>query len=456
MTLASCFAILSGPILRGRRVGKRARGFMDAIGSMNSLRDDTATIVRNGKNASARRVDDQDSTIGAFDALLAGVVALPVALPIVLLPVGNETPVTTQTTTQIDGEAVATAPISAPPVDPKAAASDAAATAVEANKGSTPAGFQPDAQAGPEGTAPALANDQSVAAAALVDGETLLAQLSALGVDGDTAAQNTTPTVATNAANLAVSRSNAGANAALQKTAPIEAQSSPDATSNTQTPATTGGAPTQSATANEATTSKSNNVEVVQKVASQGQEPVSTTLDGAGSTAVIGGQEVATPANDQASRAPQLTPHTIPMLAATMMRRFESGSKQFTMRLDPPELGQVEVKLTVGVDKKVRAVVSADRPEALADLVRSARELARALADAGLDLDDNGLTFQLNDPSSGGQQRGARDPQTAQHATTSSAQVRNGEAEVQTPLDKVKTANDPFQRWQRARIALTA
>jgi flagellar hook-length control protein FliK len=157
---------------------------------------------------------------------------------------------------------------------------------------------------------------------------------------------------------------------------------------------------------------------------------------------------------------PQFTPHTIPMLAATMVRRFESGARQFTMRLDPPELGQVEVKLTVGPDKKVRAVVSADRPEALADLVRSARELTRALFDAGLELEERGLTFTMNDPS-GSQQRGQNGRQDstdfAHNISAQTGELNSNEASL---VAHIKTSsnisNDPFQRWQRARIALTA
>ena len=166
--------------------------------------------------------------------------------------------------------------------------------------------------------------------------------------------------------------------------------------------------------------------------------------------------ETAHATTDSVPRETQFTPQTIPMLAATLVRRLESGARQFTMRLDPPELGQVEVKLTVTADKKVRAVVSADRPEALADLVRSARELTRALLEAGLDLDERGLTFTLNDPSDS-RQGNRRDQHHANNDRLTSV-VGAPETDVDAPARAAQatSSNDPFQRWQRARIALTA
>ncbi|MEN9856060.1 MAG: hypothetical protein RL186_133 [Pseudomonadota bacterium] len=164
---------------------------------------------------------------------------------------------------------------------------------------------------------------------------------------------------------------------------------------------------------------------------------------------------------NQPHQSQQLSAHALPMLAATLMRRFDSGARQFTMRLDPPELGQVEVKLSVAADKTVRAVISADRPEALADLTRSAKELSQALMDAGLDLEENGLTFSLNDQA-GGQSSNGHGQGSEPHAPTFGGRPaalladetsQQETAPTQSPEDN---SADPFQRWQRARVALTA
>jgi flagellar hook-length control protein FliK len=163
---------------------------------------------------------------------------------------------------------------------------------------------------------------------------------------------------------------------------------------------------------------------------------------------------VTAPTSDAPARTqPSLPPHTIPMMAATMMRRLENGVRQFSMRLDPPELGKVEVKLTVENDKKTRAVISVDRPEALADLTKSTRDLIQALRDAGLDIEDNGLSFNLNGGSNN-QNQHARD----QHPTRQTFGSSDVVADV--PAIPAIQTNRPsqdgeFQTWRRTRVALT-
>jgi chemotaxis protein MotD len=84
-----------------------------------------------------------------------------------------------------------------------------------------------------------------------------------------------------------------------------------------------------------------------------------------------------------------------------IVRKLERGGVSFEMRLDPPELGQVQIKLEVSGDGGVKAHVGAETPAALAELVRNARELERALTASGLRLEDQGLTFDLNDRPQG-------------------------------------------------------
>ncbi len=103
-----------------------------------------------------------------------------------------------------------------------------------------------------------------------------------------------------------------------------------------------------------------------------------------------------------AQTTPRFTPQSAQQLAAQITRRFDAGSRVFDIRLDPAELGRVDVRLELMPDQRVQAILSAERQETLAELQRSAKDLARALSEAGLDLDDDGLSFQLaedNDPS---------------------------------------------------------
>lgn len=96
-----------------------------------------------------------------------------------------------------------------------------------------------------------------------------------------------------------------------------------------------------------------------------------------------------------AQTTPRFTPQSAQQLAAQITRRFDAGSRVFDIRLDPAELGRVDVRLELMPDQRVQAILSAERQETLADLQRSAKDLARALSEAGLDLADDGLSFQL-------------------------------------------------------------
>ena len=82
-------------------------------------------------------------------------------------------------------------------------------------------------------------------------------------------------------------------------------------------------------------------------------------------------------------------------VAREIVRRFDGETTKFEMRLDPPELGRVEVRMEVTRDHKVTAVLAADSPQALTELVRHARELEQTLQSAGLELAENGLSFDL-------------------------------------------------------------
>ena len=98
----------------------------------------------------------------------------------------------------------------------------------------------------------------------------------------------------------------------------------------------------------------------------------------------------------------RFAPHTAQQMAGQITRSFNNGHKVFDIRLDPAELGKVDVRLELRADNRVHAVLTAERPETLNELQRSARDLERALADAGLDLSEDGLTFQLGDDSNAG------------------------------------------------------
>jgi flagellar hook-length control protein FliK len=94
----------------------------------------------------------------------------------------------------------------------------------------------------------------------------------------------------------------------------------------------------------------------------------------------------------------------LPALAVEIVGRSKSGTKQFDIRLDPPELGRVEVRLSIDATGKASAHLSADQPQTLSLLQKDAPVLTRALREAGLDVSQDGLNFSLrqqNENSSG-------------------------------------------------------
>jgi flagellar hook-length control protein FliK len=104
-------------------------------------------------------------------------------------------------------------------------------------------------------------------------------------------------------------------------------------------------------------------------------------------------------------------------LAVAIAARAQAGSSQFDIRLDPPELGRIDVRLGVDGSGQVTTHVTVDRADTLQLLQSQQPQLQQALEQAGLKTADNGLQFTLRDQSfagqnggSGGQQQQAAPP----------------------------------------------
>ena len=98
-------------------------------------------------------------------------------------------------------------------------------------------------------------------------------------------------------------------------------------------------------------------------------------------------------------------------LPITIAARALAGSNQFDIRLDPPELGRIDVRLDVDSNGQVTSHVTVDRPETLTLLQSQQPQLERALEQAGLKTSDNSLQFTLRDQSfTGGNSGGSAQP----------------------------------------------
>jgi flagellar hook-length control protein FliK len=115
-----------------------------------------------------------------------------------------------------------------------------------------------------------------------------------------------------------------------------------------------------------------------------------------------------TPAASAAPTAlpPDAAPIQIAGLAVEIAARAQAGRNRFEIRLDPPELGRIDVRLDVDASDNVTSRLVVERAETLEVLRRDAGDLQRALQDAGLKTSDNGLQFALRDQNFAGRRDG--------------------------------------------------
>lgn len=118
---------------------------------------------------------------------------------------------------------------------------------------------------------------------------------------------------------------------------------------------------------------------------------------------------------DASARAEQVAHRPVPHPAASdqvkakLVKAAQDGMSKIEIQLRPAELGKVEVRLEIGADGKVRGLISAERPETLDLLQRDAKQLERALQEAGLKTDGDALSFELRGGRGEGFDRYARD-----------------------------------------------
>ncbi|MEA2903494.1 MAG: flagellar hook-length control protein FliK, partial [Alphaproteobacteria bacterium] len=82
-------------------------------------------------------------------------------------------------------------------------------------------------------------------------------------------------------------------------------------------------------------------------------------------------------------------------VAFEIAAQAHAGRHHFEIRLDPPELGRIDVKLDVDRDGNVSTRLVVDRSDTLDLLKRDASSLERALQQAGLKTSEHGLDFSL-------------------------------------------------------------
>lgn len=123
--------------------------------------------------------------------------------------------------------------------------------------------------------------------------------------------------------------------------------------------------------------------------------------------------------------------------AGAIARGAAAGENRFSIRLDPPELGRVDVRLKIGDDGVARAHLIVERSETLDLFLRDQRNLERALEQAGVKTDAASLQFSL---------KGDGEGQTGFAAAEGDDGGRTAAADGEEPNAVDTAASDPSDR----------
>jgi flagellar hook-length control protein FliK len=110
-------------------------------------------------------------------------------------------------------------------------------------------------------------------------------------------------------------------------------------------------------------------------------------------------------------------------LAIEIAASAKSGKSRFEIRLDPADLGRIDVRIDVDRNGQVTSHLRVEKPETLAMLRQDAPQLQRQLDDAGFKTADGGLQFSLRDQSSSGQNSGKEAGRNAQRLVVSDEEI---------------------------------
>lgn len=111
-------------------------------------------------------------------------------------------------------------------------------------------------------------------------------------------------------------------------------------------------------------------------------------------------------AQAQAAKGPRFSipgKSFVDQISVQISKAINGGVDRINIQLRPESLGRVNVRMEVAQDGRISAVVTADNKDTLDMLQRDARELERALQDAGLQADSGSLSFNLKGQDGDGQ-----------------------------------------------------
>lgn len=120
----------------------------------------------------------------------------------------------------------------------------------------------------------------------------------------------------------------------------------------------------------------------------------------------------------------------LPQIAFELSRQVTDGNTRFQIRLDPAELGRIDVKLDIDSNGQVNARLTVEKAETLDLMQRDQRALEKALQQAGLDQSKTNLEFSLKqNPFAGDQNQRSGDERSG----SGNSQDSQEETEVSAP-----------------------
>lgn len=169
---------------------------------------------------------------------------------------------------------------------------------------------------------------------------------------------------------------------------------------------------------NQQSGAQANQAQGIQQVGADAKGPAaaSTTAHNTGAASTAGGESASssssttgtgqtqqTQQTQHTARAEQAAqargqyngPSPAEQVSVRITRALEAGNDRISIRLNPAELGRVDVKVELSHDGRMTAVVTADKPETLDLLRRDASELQKALQQGGIDLGTGDMAFNL-------------------------------------------------------------
>ena len=157
--------------------------------------------------------------------------------------------------------------------------------------------------------------------------------------------------------------------------------------------------------------------------------------------------DAALPAHLRGSAATQAA--VLAQVSQKMLQKFDGKTSRFEIRLDPAELGKVDVRIEVDRDGRVQAVLAAKDAVAADALTRGLRSLENALTQAGFDLGDNGVQVELDQDNS-------KKSFTHSGDSEEQAELQQAASDTEQQPAEARTVTPQIQAWSRQRLDVKA